>query len=73
MSGSTGHRSVARLLVAIQVFLLVASFFAPVASLAAEPSDDPGATPSAEPSAEPTTEPQPKWAPSPIAKGLFAY
>ena len=60
MSGSTGSRSVARFLVAIQVFLLVASFFAPVASLAAEPSDDPGATPSAEPSAEPTPEPTPE-------------
>ena len=60
MSGPAGHRSVARLLVAIQVFLLVASFFAPVASLAAEPSDDPGATPSAEPSAEPTPEPTPE-------------
>ena len=54
MSGSTGSRSVARLLVAIQVFLLVASLFAPVATLAADPSPDPSAAPSAEPSAEPT-------------------
>ncbi len=68
MSGSAGRRSVARLLVAIQVFLLVASFFAPVASLAAEPSDDPGATPSAEPSAEPTPEPTPEPTAEPTAE-----
>ncbi len=65
MFGTVGNRSVARLLVAIQVFLLVASFFAPVASLAAEPSDDPGATPSAEPSAEPTPEPTAEPTPEP--------
>ena len=67
MSGSTGSRSVARLLVAIQVFLLVASLFAPVATLAADPSPDPSAAPSAEPSAEPAADPTPAPTPEPTA------
>ncbi len=56
-----------RLLAFVQVFLLVASLFAPVAALATEPSADPGGSsaPSTEPSAEPTAEPTPEATPEP--------
>ncbi len=36
MSGSSGRSSVARFLVAVQIFLIVASLFAPMATLAAD-------------------------------------
>src|SRR6476659_2800207 len=58
MSGSTGSRSIARLLVVIQVFLLVASLFAPMATRAANPHD-PSPAPSADPTPAPTADPTP--------------
>ena len=67
MSGSTGSRSIARLLVVIQVFLLVASLFAPMATRAADPSADPSPAPSGEPTPAPTPDPtaEPTAAPTP--------
>ncbi len=67
-----GHR----LLVALQVFLLLATLFAPIPVAAEEPSSDPGAspTPSTEPAAtpeptpEPTAEPTAEPTPEPTAE-----
>jgi hypothetical protein len=72
MSGSTGSRSIARLLVVIQVFLLVASLFAPMATRAADPSADPSASPSAEPTPAPTPDPTPEPTPAPTAEPTAA-
>jgi Bacterial Ig-like domain (group 3) len=55
---SVGHR----LLVALQVLLLLATFFAPIPAAAEEPSSDPGASPT--PSTEPASTPEPTSEPT---------
>ena len=55
---ASGNRPPARLIVVLQVFVLVASLFAPVAALAVDPAADPGAPPAAaDPAATPTPDP----------------
>jgi subtilisin family serine protease len=62
MSGPSASRRSARLLVALQVMVIVATLFAPLPATA---SDDPPADPSPTPSAEPTPTPTPEATPEP--------
>ncbi|MEA2608521.1 MAG: hypothetical protein QOJ75_764, partial [Chloroflexota bacterium] len=66
MSGpSPRHRSLTRMLVAFQIFLIVATLFAPLTALAADPSADPGATPATPADPTPTPTPTPDATPTP--------
>ena len=60
-------RRIFRLLAAVQVFLILASLFAPIPIAAADPSPDPSApATSAQPSPSATPDPSPSSDPSPV-------
>ncbi len=69
---SAAQRLLLRTLVFAQVFLLVASLFAPIPVLASDPADPSAppesAQPTPDPTAEPSAEPSPSAAPDPTAE-----